>query len=404
LPSIRRKLEVIDLRGSRRRIERLGLVLASTLLALTAAEVAIRVLDIGPLLVAVHEHNYQLSANPLLGYELKPGSTDGDAVTVNADGMRDHEYSVAKPASTFRIAMIGDSVAFGLGVTGSETVSSKLETLLSQHFSGEELRFEVLNFGVTGYNATQIIENLRSRALKYGPDLVLYLYCLNDPEEYSFEMEHLLALMTPAQESYWSGLRKVKRGALGKSRLYLLARYAARTRLRTDQRQHPAPVWDQDDPQWVSIQDGSYVGYFSGLYLAQASWAPLAAAFDALASGAVTGGAAVRILIVPLLHHLEEYRLSRVHIQLRTAFSDRALPFLDFLPLFAAYERREREAIGWDALHLTAEGSEFAAVATLYDLLAVGALPGLEREDFGRILESTGASSRYARLVLETVG
>ena len=60
-------------------------------------------------------------------------------------------------------------------------------------------RYEVLNFGVTGYDLSQSVENLRSRGLRYRPDLVISQYCLNDPEGYSSEMESLLGQLSNAE-------------------------------------------------------------------------------------------------------------------------------------------------------------------------------------------------------------
>ena len=83
-----------------------ALALASVMLALAAAEGVVRVFEIGPEISAVYRENYRLSDDPVLRYELVPGSPDGET-RINADGMRDRDPDVTKAAGVFRIAVIG---------------------------------------------------------------------------------------------------------------------------------------------------------------------------------------------------------------------------------------------------------------------------------------------------------
>ena len=46
-------------------------------------------------------------------------------------------------------------------------------------------KFEVLNFGVIGYNTAQEYARLRNRAIKFRPSLVVVYYVFNDPEIYT---------------------------------------------------------------------------------------------------------------------------------------------------------------------------------------------------------------------------
>jgi lysophospholipase L1-like esterase len=52
---------------------------------------------------------------------------------------------------------------------------------------GSEQRFEVLNFGVSGYSTRQEVELFRVKAKQYDPDLVIVGYCINDFKESSVE-------------------------------------------------------------------------------------------------------------------------------------------------------------------------------------------------------------------------
>ena len=55
---------------------------------------------------------------------------------------------------------MGDSVTCGYGVREEETFPWHLEELLNRYFGTDELSFEVINFGVIGYNLRQGVEAL----------------------------------------------------------------------------------------------------------------------------------------------------------------------------------------------------------------------------------------------------
>lgn len=129
---------------------------------------------------------YRRNFNPYLRYELLPGAKSGN-ISVNSDGFRGPEYSITKPNNTFRIIMLGDSETLSFMLPQSDTLSVQLENLLNQR--SRLLRYEVLNFGVEGYNIFQELEMLKTKGLKYNPDLIILNYVFNDPEpgEYYFE-------------------------------------------------------------------------------------------------------------------------------------------------------------------------------------------------------------------------
>ena len=138
----------------------------------------------------VKEGLYQRSPNRILRYELKPNLKTmyaGHELATNSEGFRGPEYSIQKEKNTYRVIFIGDSVAFGKFVSFEDTLSHRLELGLSHYCPQRE--FEVFNMGIEGYNSTQELELLRTKGLKYNPDLVIVYYCLNDPDypEYYFK-------------------------------------------------------------------------------------------------------------------------------------------------------------------------------------------------------------------------
>jgi hypothetical protein len=139
---------------------------------------------------ALKESIYQVSANKILRYELKPKLKTVYAcrqIITNAAGFRGKEYSIQKGKDTYRIVLIGDSVAFGKLLSFEDSLAVRLERALTAACA--EKKFEVLNMGVEGYNSLQELEMLKVKGLKYNPDLVVVYYCFNDPEypEYYFK-------------------------------------------------------------------------------------------------------------------------------------------------------------------------------------------------------------------------
>jgi hypothetical protein len=124
----------------------------------------------------------RLSENSVVSIKNKSFSVTAEVeYRVNAMGLRGPETPVEKPAGRRRVAVLGDSIAFGYWVAEKDAFPHQLEELLNE-VKGAEPSFEALNFGVPGYNLDQEIEVLRAKALATAPDLVVIAFCLNDLE------------------------------------------------------------------------------------------------------------------------------------------------------------------------------------------------------------------------------
>jgi hypothetical protein len=118
----------------------------------------------------------------------------GHRFTTNRHGMRDRDYTIAKPPDTFRIALLGSSIDMGWGVGDEETYENLLENWLNAHarLKGISRRFEVLNFAVAAYAPTQRFASLSRRATAFSPDLVIYSATMLDARLLELHLGNLL--------------------------------------------------------------------------------------------------------------------------------------------------------------------------------------------------------------------
>ena len=99
---------------------------------------------------------------------------------INRHGFRGADWSTVPDEGSVRIALLGDSQTYARRLNDEETPDARLAHHLSEQFPG--VPFDVLNFGVGGYNCEQEYELLRGRVLEFKPDLVVLNYVSNDPQ------------------------------------------------------------------------------------------------------------------------------------------------------------------------------------------------------------------------------
>jgi len=94
--------------------------------------------------------------------------------STNAQGMRDREYAAEKPAGTFRIALVGDSIAAGWGVN----VEHRFESILERDWDERSRRsggpaVEVLDCAVPGHSPGQRWQHFQQVGWPMRPDLII---------------------------------------------------------------------------------------------------------------------------------------------------------------------------------------------------------------------------------------
>jgi lysophospholipase L1-like esterase len=130
----------------------------------------------------------------------------------NSAGLGDKEYALEKPARTRRIALMGDSISRGLGAPPGGNYESLLEERLnSSHATTDIERFEILNFSVSGYHITQILEAAKLKAAPYRPDV--YVVAMSDLSVYRRWHGHIAALVYADIDLKYDYLRKLVQDA-----------------------------------------------------------------------------------------------------------------------------------------------------------------------------------------------
>jgi hypothetical protein len=122
-------------------------------------------------------HCFAPSPDPILVYELQPNydyTVDGRHLHINKHGLREGDDAI--PAAPRKIAMLGDSVVFGVAHTQNETLSG----FLQQDLDPTRQNVAVFNFGVSGYGLREVAAFLKDKNAIYNVNEVLYIMNPND--------------------------------------------------------------------------------------------------------------------------------------------------------------------------------------------------------------------------------
>jgi lysophospholipase L1-like esterase len=292
------------------------------------------------------------SPDPEIRRELPAGFDGlmlGARVRTNSFGMRGPELSREKPAGTFRIAVLGDSWAFGWGVGQGQEFPAVLEALLRQQALPGEPRYEVLNFAVSAYNTLQECAVLRSKVLRFQPDLVLVAYNLNDVEGLDPVPD------APTAERL---LRRAERG---------LNRYSHLFRFVDDRLRRLAIR--------LEIERSGKVEHYRRLYAGDTeAWRRVQAALGDIRNLAATAGAGTYLVHCPWMSVLTPENPYRdLHRQVIEAAEEMGIPALDLFDAFAGRDAADLRLSALDG-HPNPEGHRIAAAAVAADLRARGLL------------------------------
>lgn len=170
----------------------LAILLSSVILSLLAIELFLRfnpkfgyiyqsfsLLDDTKAPMVKHFSNHCLRPSDLLGYENIPGCTVDKpykyCLKINSYGMVGKEYPFKKENNTFRVLLLGDSIAW------FDWSRQFLEEYLNDGNSlGSRYKFEIWNAAVPGYDVRRYALFLQNKGLRYKPDMLIIFLCMND--------------------------------------------------------------------------------------------------------------------------------------------------------------------------------------------------------------------------------
>jgi len=271
----------------------------------------------------VYAPRFISSTNPKLFVEFDPADPQ-----VNALGMRGPLPSKQKAPGVFRIAVLGDSIAFGYGLKDEESFPRLLEASLRQH--GRSV--EIINFAVCGYGLEAYTEVYRTKARDFKPDLVLMAYVLNDPASTAGVFESIAAKMKQ------------------KAKLKRVANYSQLAAWLID-------TYSQAVDSYQSTRQ------FNEVYFKSENRAILKPMFQVLHDVVAADGIPLVSFIFPYFHNMQEYPLEKVHGILRELLQETGIPSHDLLEDYRSHDGIALRLEPGDYTHPNAEGQRIAADA-----------------------------------------
>lgn len=123
--------------------------------------------------LGMHQETFNyLRPSALLGYEHIPNCNK----MINSYGLTGREYKFHKDKDTFRILILGDSIAAqGWSCEFLEGYLNNNPLLQARYKS-----FEIWDAGVASYDVRRYALYLKYKGVNYKPDMVIIYFCLND--------------------------------------------------------------------------------------------------------------------------------------------------------------------------------------------------------------------------------
>ncbi|HMO52608.1 MAG TPA: SGNH/GDSL hydrolase family protein [Kiritimatiellia bacterium] len=345
-------------------MKKIGLSLVALAFALLLAEGLLRLLAPEQDIFHLEAGMIRLSADPDLRYEMTPNfrSPRGD-VTINTHGFRERDWSPEKPSNVNRIACIGDSIAFGMGAAQEQTFSRYLENVLNEQMTARNLppshegSYEIASFGVPGFNITQVARTLETRVPEFQPDLVLYLYCLNDLQDYSRELENLLAGpgITASQRRWIE--RQWRQARIHGPRSELVSR----VRLRFAASNREAAPADHSRDDMLQFLRGTGLEFYQTLYADPIRLDRIRSGFARISAWSRENNTPVIVTLVPVRASMRRPGFEVFHALVTDLAGQAGLETIDLLDVFRAHPGNPYEWLYADPLHPNSAGYRLAA-------------------------------------------
>jgi lysophospholipase L1-like esterase len=307
-------------------------------------------------------------------YGLRPGAevrlevSGPVAYRVNADGFRGRVYERPKAPDTFRIVVLGDSLAFGYGVAEGDSFPEALEALLEERIASPAL--EVVNLGVGGYNPYNEAALFADVGGSYQPDLVLVQFCINDLNDPRLHFDASTRLRLGAiPDAAFPDPSQRGQAPPHAMRFDSLCRSLRLCGLLDDS----LLAWQARAPDAEALRLAMvpFEALPSG---PERRW--IAALYREIAERSAALGAGFAVVAFPHRGQLEEGAQARIQAQLVELGREQGWSTLDLLPAFRRAAAEGEGPLFLDLWHPSAVGHRVAAEAIAAELARRGMLPG----------------------------
>ena len=288
------------------------------------------------------------------------GTIEGQPMRVNSHGLPGPQISYEKADDEYRVLFLGDSVAAGYGVREEDCFVQRLSALANAR--GSAMNVTSVNCSVTSYSPWQEVDLLATTGMRYDPDTVVQVFCLNDYVE-KFQLARFGGYSAGAQGEgirtlLWSGIYRAIRDVRIKRQRDL------ERRLRhTRKRYSVARLIDHPDaPEFKEAWRITFDNLSEMISIARDNNRPFA------------------IVCFPYAIQLQADAIKHPAPQARLADFARShgVPLLDLLPVFRAHLRNLGGTVNdlfFDSAHATPTGHAIAAEHVYTFLLEHGLLP-----------------------------
>ena len=344
-------------------------VYINLLLALIGVGVALLVLELG-LRITRDSSEEKVPLHVTCGdcpylYELNPDHPD-----VRDRNMRPYS-SAERLRSTFNVSALGDSVAYGVGLSFEDAFPQRIEDLLAAQYG----HVSVLNSAVSGYTPYNQIQQYVSRDRDVPVDLVIVAFAMNDivdPELHWNYTEDAIENIPPEaypnlryHEEHVAPILESRRRERdqGSTELGRLVRSAIDVTNISDQDASYTVVDGRRWPTYVTGEDTISIEALTDYDSPE--WVWLRGMYDRLADEVASDGAQLVIIILPLAYQMDAGYPFLPQSLFDRYCEERSLLCLDLLPAF-----RERggealflgEQLGYiDIWHLSDRGHDVVA-------------------------------------------
>ena len=225
----------------------------------------------------------------------------------NREGFRDRrEFPKRDSDRETRVAMIGDSFTIAQGVDRMEDRFTDLcEVEINQRRQPDQKNVAVYNFGEFGWEVSVIESMVRAMFRSgYRPDIVVYVYMLNDIEGYDPRTKEAIKIIQQTQPQFF---------------------------LWTD-----TYFFNWVNFLWRQKQAQRTVEYFPHLAdsYREAPWNGVRSSLELMHETCKQNDAELRMVFFPFLHNLgPDYEFPHAHQQLAEFCTERGIRYLDLEPM-----------------------------------------------------------------------